>query len=66
MAEKKRYTYIGPIFVFDSQVSPKWSATTWAVSEKQAKSNLLFRAKKAFGYNQGAKLSLDALYIKES
>ena len=62
---KKRYTYEGGIWVFNTQVCKKWTAATWAVSQKQAKGNLLFRAKKAMGYSAQAKLSIDEKLILE-
>lgn len=64
---KQLYTYVGPIFVFDNVITPKWSATTWAVSKKQAKNNFLFRAKQALGYSAGAKLTLseNLIQVKE-
>lgn len=49
MAEKKekvRYNYEGSVLLFDREVASKWKGSTMAVSEKQARNNLAFQAKR--------------------
>ena len=36
-----RYVYDGPVMEFDTCVTRRWKASTYAVSEKKAKSNLV-------------------------
>ena len=38
-----RYVYDGPVMEFDTCVTRRWKASTYAVSEKKAKSNLAFK-----------------------
>ena len=40
------YSYDGPIKEFDDIISSRWQATTYATSEKKARSNLAYRYKK--------------------
>ena len=42
-----RYVYDGQVMEFDTCVTRRWKASTYAVSEKKAKSNLAYRLKKA-------------------
>lgn len=42
----KQYLYDGPIMVFDTCVASSWKAATTAVSEKQARNNLTYQAKR--------------------
>lgn len=53
-----RYAYEGPIMVFETCVTHYWKGETAAPSERKAKSNLLYQAKKACNLNPGAKLTL--------
>lgn len=45
------YYYDGPVMAFDQCVANHWTATTWAVSERKARSNLTYRFKKETGKN---------------
>lgn len=58
MQEKHVYIYQGSVFSFNREVSHNWKASTTAASEKQARNNLLFRARKMLGLAPHAKLSL--------
>ena len=40
------YLYDGPVMEFDTCVANRWKASTYAVSEKKAKSNLAYQYKK--------------------
>ena len=55
---KKRYSYDGPVCEFEKCLTREWKATTFAVSEKKAKSNLAFRFKQETGREANSKISL--------
>lgn len=40
------YKYEGPVMEFDNCVSNRWTASTYAPSEKKARSNLTYQYKK--------------------
>lgn len=42
-----RYSYNGPVMVFDTCVTSNWRGETMAVSEKKARSNLVYQFKQA-------------------
>lgn len=48
--EKKKYRYEGPVMCQDYCIEEKWEGVTSAVTEKKAKSNLIYRWKKQHGY----------------
>lgn len=52
------YSYNGPVLEFDKVITNNWTGTTYAVSEKKAKSNLAFRFKKQYGKSTGSKITL--------
>lgn len=56
--ERRVYQYRGSVLCFGREVCRNWVAQTTAVSEKEAISNLLFRAKKELGLVPNAKLTL--------
>lgn len=39
----KEYRYDGPVMRFDNCVQSRWKASTYALSEAKAKSNLAYR-----------------------
>lgn len=41
-----KYSYDGPVMEFDRCVANRWKASTYAVSEKKARSNLTYQYKK--------------------
>lgn len=53
-----RYSYIGPVMEFDRCVERSWEGETVAVSEKKAKSNLIFQWKKAHGRTANSRITL--------
>ena len=55
---KKWYTYEGPIRYFDEIVAENWYGRTYAVSEKQAKSNLAYQYKREHGLIASTKITL--------
>lgn len=58
-----RYFYNGPVMAFDKCVANSWSAETVAVSEKKARSNLVWQYKKIA--NCGGKITLPGKLQKE-
>lgn len=54
----KLYSYDGPIMLFDTCVSDRWIATTYAVSKAKARSNLTYQAKKHLGRVQNVSVTL--------
>jgi hypothetical protein len=57
------YSYNGPVMMF-GRVIDHWTGETMAVSERKAKSNLIFRYKKEKGYAMNSKISLPGLITK--
>ncbi len=41
-----KYSYDGPVMEFDRCIANRWKASTYAVSEKKARSNLTYQYKK--------------------
>lgn len=56
--EKRLFRYTGAVLLYGKPVSDRWSAETYAVSEKKATSNLEFRYKRKFGYTSTAMVKL--------
>lgn len=54
----KRYSYNGPVMEFNRCITDHWKGETMAVSEKKARSNLIFQFKKEHDKAPGAKISL--------
>ena len=53
-----KYVYQGPIVLFDRCVANNWKAETFAESEKKARSNLSYPAKKACNISASSKVTL--------
>ena len=53
-----RYSYRGPVMIFDRCVADKWEGVTMASSEKKARSNLMYQFKKQAGLDIGSRISL--------
>lgn len=53
-----QYKYDGPVMSFDDCVSNRWQGSTYAVSEKKARSNLIYQFKKKNNRIPGAKITL--------
>lgn len=53
-----RYTYDGPVMEFETCVASRWHGSTYAASEKKAKSNLAYQFKKNNNYISGARITL--------
>jgi hypothetical protein len=52
------YLYEGPVEVFGKVVARHWSGTTYAPSEKKARSNLAYRYKKDNDMIPGTRVTL--------
>lgn len=53
-----KYVYQGPIVLFGRCVANNWKAETFAESEKKARSNLAYQAKKACNISANSKVTL--------
>ena len=53
-----QYSYSGPVIIFGRCVSNNWTASTYAVSEKKAKSNLMYQYKKQNNKVAGVRVEL--------
>lgn len=59
----REYQYDGPVMRFEDCVQNRWKASTYALSESQAKSNLAYRFKKENGLTPSAKITLPGRVI---
>lgn len=53
-----RYMYDGPVMEFETCVASRWRGSTYAVSEKKARSNLAYQFKKKNNRISGARITL--------
>lgn len=53
-----QYMYDGPVMEFETCVAYRWQGSTYAVSEKKARSNLAYQFKKKNNRISGAKITL--------
>ena len=53
-----RYSYRGPVMIFDRCIADRWEGVTMASSEKKARSNLMYQFKKQAGLDIGSRISL--------
>lgn len=65
MKKNKRYTYDGPVYYFGKIHSQNYKASTYAVSQRKAISNLAFRYKDNNNFNSTANIRLDPKCLKE-
>lgn len=56
--EMKKYMYDGPVMAFDVCVAHHWSASTYATSERKARSNFAYQFKKQTNKVSSAKITL--------
>ena len=59
------YSYNGPVYEFDRIVANHWEASTRAVSEKKARTNLAYQYKCQNGKAPRSKLSIPGKLIME-
>lgn len=53
-----QYIYDGPVMEFDTCISNRWKGSTYASSEKKARSNLAFQFKKQTNRVAGTRITL--------
>ena len=53
-----KYVYDGPVLEFDRVITERWRATTFAPSERKARSNFTYQFKKQFGKDPATKINL--------
>ena len=53
-----QYDYNGPVMEFNRCISDNWRGTTYAISEKKARSNLIYQFKKQNNRVATARISL--------
>ena len=53
-----QYMYDGLVMEFDTCVANRWQGSTYAVSEKKARSNLVYQFKKKTNRIPGMRISL--------
>lgn len=61
-----KYSYDGPVMVFDTCVANNWKAQTYAPSEKKARSNLTYQFKKNTNRVAGTKVTLPGKVVIDS
>lgn len=53
-----RYVYDGPVMEFGTCIMARWKASTYAISEKKARSNLAYRFKRENNRTPNTKITL--------
>lgn len=53
-----QYTYDGPVMEFERCIANRWISSTYAVSEKKARSNLAYQFKRENNRLPNTKISL--------
>ena len=53
-----QYMYDGPVMEFETCIASRWRGSTYAVSEKKARSNLAYQFKKKNNRISGARITL--------
>lgn len=59
----KQYTYDGPVTEFGRCITNRWKASTYAISENKARSNLAYQFKKQYNRASNSKISLPGKII---
>jgi hypothetical protein len=63
-ADCNTYSYDGPVLEFGKVVSTRWSASTYARSEKEARRNLVYQFKQKYGKTVITKIELPGKIVK--
>ncbi len=58
-----RYAYDGPVMEFERCVANRWQSSTYAISEKKARSNLVYQFKKQNNRLPNTKITLPGKLI---
>ncbi len=56
--EYHKYSYDGPVILFDKLVADHWKGETMALTESKARSNLAYQAKKQLNIIAGTRVKL--------
>ena len=59
----KQYEYYGPVYEFNTCINECWSGTTRAVSERKARSNLIYQYKKSHNRTADSRIRLPGLLV---
>ncbi|GHV47393.1 hypothetical protein FACS189499_04850 [Clostridia bacterium] len=62
----KEYVYDGPVMEFTTYVANRWKASTRAVSENKARSNLAYQFKKSHNKLPSAKITLPGRIVESA
>lgn len=54
----KLYSYNGPVLEFDRIITTRWKASTYAASEKKARSNLAYQFKQQYDRAPRSRISV--------
>lgn len=60
----QQYLYDGPVMEFDRCIVHRWVASTYAPTEKKARSNLTYRYKKQSNRVAGTRISLPGKLVE--
>lgn len=60
-----RYSYDGPVMVFDTCVANRWKGQTIASSEKKARCNLTYQFKKSTNRMSDTKVTLPGKIVMD-
>ena len=64
MDSMKKYEYDGAVMEYDRCIERRWKASTYAISEKKSKSNLIWRYKRDNNKPQSSKITLpDKIFV---
>lgn len=61
-----KYSYDGPVMVFDTCVANHWKGQTMAPSENKARCNLMYQFKKSTNMVAGTKVTLPGKIVMVS
>lgn len=59
-----RYCYKGPVMEFEQCVSNNWEGTTYAASEKKARSNLAYQYKRQYNKISATRITLPGKLVE--
>lgn len=60
-----KWTYDGPVLEFDRVIMERWYGSTYAVSEKKARSNLTYQCKKQINKNPATRITLPGIVKRQ-
>lgn len=59
-----RYSYKGPVMEFEQCVSNNWEGTTYATSERKARSNLAYQYKRQYNKIAATRITLPGKLVE--